>query len=1218
MTKLSNIKLLETFRIFTNQKTRPLIDRIVDLYKQGVFNIATGKKLANQATGRGKASQTALKRVEEYEIKKQQPPKKAQNKQTLSWYFVTGIVTIKRIYITKNTQKSVNPVMHHTTYYDKEVMDIRIEARSKEEVRKKADKYFKKKIENISFYEKIQKFVSVEITSILNEAEFVAKPPEFRPMKSAKPVKYDFIPSDDSLLKNEGFCVVDQFVGIYSKHIKKVTREWFIDKLHEMNKGWELDGNEVMDVWTLESGVTPFMLCNICRELDISHYAYDASRKCFLKFISKNKNYPALVYYNVNSHMYWISDKNAVESLVKQAREIETKVKSICLEEETKTNLYEDKEIFENIPIDKLMDYDNCVIIYSNGETEHEIQVGNDIIIEKGNKTNLNTELNDIIRLYGYIPVVGLKNKKSSITRIHFTHEGKKIILEVDPNDQKRLTWKDVKSLCEKMQIAFANQSFGVFVGQLKDKFMNQKNVRHVFSKKERKVIYEKSNQTCLCCGKEIKIKETHIDHIIPLANGGTNDEENLQLLCKPCHFEKTKHEAEQGYVKLSDTASSFNKTTLDIFNSPLCASRAFVEHVKDMNTLPLCQRQNKVFHFDINKCRKNCLRYNNFDFPLFTVMDQPKDFTKTDELKPGLYFVESDMYFPLRGNGWYSQPMIEFCLNEGYITKEQIKYSIEASLTIPSNYFNDFIDYCYTELGEFAKLSINSMIGCFKPKERENWKSMLISKDPNECFYHYLHHDGCFVESREIDDETYYIVYNKYFTNKDETEAPIYNMILDMEAIQLKKLATRIQSNKGTIIDLSTDCVSAVFPTNNQPFKTDGVNLEDFFFDDKNVVHAYKLEEKESMLKHEQLPRYTRVDHVELQPVIWNVIPDATDNDFTPLVDQILNSKLSCNLDGAAGTGKSTLLKQLMAEMDQRQLNYVALAPTNKAANIIKGITIHRFAISCSKKNIKQMKLDYILVDEVSMLQEMFYKFLCSVSRAFPNIRFILAGDFNQLEPVNDRVVNCDYKNSIALHELAGGNRVQLSKCRRSDDTLFNLIKPENIPTIDKSKFGSRFTERHIVFTNKRRIEINKNMMESQYQLKKTKAKKEPNCLNLRALDYDPNSQDVKLIVGTPIIARKNCVEMEIANNETFDVKAIKHKIKIVTISDGSRELDIKFDDFKKLFNPAYAITCHKSQGTTFNHAYTIHEWNKMSTRMKYVALSRSTDLAHINILTA
>ncbi len=123
-------------------------------------------------------------------------------------------------------------------------------------------------------------------------------------------------------------------------------------------------------------------------------------------------------------------------------------------------------------------------------------------------------------------------------------------------------------------------------------------------------------------------------------------------------------------------------------------------------------------------------------------------------------------------------------------------------------------------------------------------------------------------------------------------------------------------------------------------------------------------------MLKHEQLPRYTRVDHVELQPVTWNVAPDATDNDFTSLVDQTLDSKLFCDLDAAAGTGGSTPLKQLITKMDQTQLNYAALAPTNKAANIVKGIAIYRFAISCSKKNIKQMKVYYILDDEVRMLQ--------------------------------------------------------------------------------------------------------------------------------------------------------------------------------------------------------------------------------------------------------
>ena len=304
------------------------------------------------------------------------------------------------------------------------------------------------------------------------------------------------------------------------------------------------------------------------------------------------------------------------------------------------------------------------------------------------------------------------------------------------------------------------------------------------------------------------------------------------------------------------------------------------------------------------------------------------------------------------------------------------------------------------------------------------------------------------------------------------------------------------------------------------------------------------------------------------------------------------------------------------MAKMDDKGLNYVSVAPTNKAANIINGMTIHRFAISCSKKNIREMKLDYIIVDEVSMLQEMFYKFLCSIGRAFPSIKFIMSGDFNQLEPVNDRVKNCDYKNSIALHELSDGNRIQLTKCRRADDTLFNMIKPENIPNIDKKKFGSNFSERHIVFTNKKRIDINAQIMEADYNKKKTKARKEPNNIILPALDYDPNSQKMRIMAGTPIIARKNNIKIGIANNETFEVKAIKKKQNVITIFDDEREMDIAVKDFNTMFYPAFAITTHKSQGMTFDYPYTIHEWDKMTTPMKYVALSRSTNLKNINII--
>jgi hypothetical protein len=112
------------------------------------------------------------------------------------------------------------------------------------------------------------------------------------------------------------------------------------------------------------------------------------------------------------------------------------------------------------------------------------------------------------------------------------------------------------------------------------------------------------------------------------------------------------------------------------------------------------------------------------------------------------------------------------------------------------------------------------------------------------------------------------------------------------------------------------------------------------------------------------------------------------------------------------------------------------------------------------------------------------------------------MSGDFNKLEPVNDRVKTCNYRNSIAQHELTNGNRIQLTKCRRADDTLFDIIKPQHIQNIDKHKVGSKYAEKHIVFTNTRRIDINSQMMEADYQKKKAKARKDLTNIVLPTLE--------------------------------------------------------------------------------------------------------------------
>ncbi len=48
--------------------------------------------------------------------------------------------------------------------------------------------------------------------------------------------------------------------------------------------------------------------------------------------------------------------------------------------------------------------------------------------------------------------------------------------------------------------------------------------------------------------------------------------------------------------------------------------------------------------------------------------------------------------------------------------------------------------------------------------------------------------------------------------------------MVLEQEAIELHRLSKIIENNNGFILDLSTDCISCVFP-NELPFQVDDNN---------------------------------------------------------------------------------------------------------------------------------------------------------------------------------------------------------------------------------------------------------------------------------------------------------------------------------------------------------------------------------------------------------
>ena len=121
-------------------------------------------------------------------------------------------------------------------------------------------------------------------------------------------------------------------------------------------------------------------------------------------------------------------------------------------------------------------------------------------------------------------------------------------------------------------------------------------------------------------------------------------------------------------------------------------------------------------------------------------------------------------------------------------------------------------------------------MIGMFKPKDREIWKSILVSSDPNTTFQHYLKQKDSLIHSMNINDTTYYQVYNKMNIVKEESESPIYNQILDLSHIELHKLIQIIKSEKGIVLDLSTDCVFPKdFPCQ---IENDSSNVIEYYYD--------------------------------------------------------------------------------------------------------------------------------------------------------------------------------------------------------------------------------------------------------------------------------------------------------------------------------------------------------------------------------------------------
>ena len=212
----------------------------------------------------------------------------------------------------------------------------------------------------------------------------------------------------------------------------------------------------------------------------------------------------------------------------------------------------------------------------------------------------------------------------------------------------------------------------------------------------------------------------------------------------------------------------------------------------------------------------------------------------------------------------------------------------------------------------------------------------------------------------------------------------------------------------------------------------------------------------------------------------------------FTPGQAEAMDALLSGRnvfLSGNAGTGKSYVLNAFIEELEEREVPYLAMAPTGIAAqNLHNGTTIHRtlqvgFGVldphDENKKTLTRKvlnKAEVIIIDEVSMcridLFERVMNMVLAAKRVSGRKQVVLVGDFFQLPPV---VTDDDRK---VLMQLWPGNddgyafKSQLWKGMDFEPHVLTEVvrqsDPEFIGQLNRARIGDRdcigyFNERSI-----------------------------------------------------------------------------------------------------------------------------------------------------------
>lgn len=360
--------------------------------------------------------------------------------------------------------------------------------------------------------------------------------------------------------------------------------------------------------------------------------------------------------------------------------------------------------------------------------------------------------------------------------------------------------------------------------------------------------------------------------------------------------------------------------------------------------------------------------------------------------------------------------------------------------------------------------------------------------------------------------------------------------------------------------------------------------------------------------------------------------------------------------ITGGPGTGKTTILKGVLALYDRMGLSCVLAAPTGRAAKRLSEVTgaaastIHRLLeagvdphtgkLFFARGEDNPLKADAVIVDEMSMVD---VQLLASLLRAIPGrARLILVGDPDQLPPVGAGFPFGDMLRSETLPT------VRLTEIfRQAQQSLIVM----NAHAVNRGQMPELHDRRHDCFflpcrseqevcdtvtaLCKTRLPKNMGIPPEQIQVLSPTRKGATGTENLNRLlqaALNPPSQEKKERTFGQTVFREGDRVMQIRNNYDIIWKStdggssgggifngdigiaaqIDTDAETLRVVFDDREADYDFTQLGEL-ERAYAMTVHKSQGSEY-HAVILCAWGGspylLNRSVLYTALTRAREL--------